>query len=338
MADSSLTAIEQKVRRLTRSPSESQLSTAELDNYIDTFVLYDFPAHLRLFNLREQFTFYTAPYVDTYTTTTLTANDPLYNFKNKYISVHDPVYVAGYPAFYSQSRTQFFGMYPIVNSIQSIGTTGDGSTRSFSGTLPNVPMLRNNVLFDSIDSTTNALALVDTPISNTIGNLSIPNMAPTSTTAQDLSNYVNYVTGEFVITFNTAPGAGQAINCQNVPYVAALPQSLLFFDDTFTLRPVPDQTYRVNFEVYARPTALLITGQPQLEEWWQYIAYGAAKKIFEDRMDTDSVAQIMPEFKQQELLVLRRTLVQQTNVRTATIYTEQAGNDGSNGFGGWGGV
>ena len=84
---------------------------------------------------------------------------------------------------------------------------------------------------------------------------------------------------------------------------------------------------------------LLTSGQsPQLEEWWQYIAYGSAKKIFEDRLDMESVQMIVPEYRKQETLCLRRTIVQYTNERTATIYTEQAGggSDGS-GFWGWSG-
>jgi hypothetical protein len=91
-------------------------------------------------------------------------------------------------------------------------------------------------------------------------------------------------------------------------------------------------------EVYVRPTYLMDTSQsPLLQEWWQYIAYGAAKKIFEDAMDTDSVALIMPEFKKQEALCLRRTIVQYTNERTATIYTDQTGMGTGTGQWGWGG-
>ena len=73
---------------------------------------------------------------------------------------------------------------------------------------------------------------------------------------------------------------------------------------------------------------------PALNEWWQYIAYGAAKKIFEDRLDMDSVQLILPEYKKQEALCLRRTLVQYANERTMTIYTEQT--QPGRGYGGWG--
>jgi hypothetical protein len=111
---------------------------------------------------------------------------------------------------------------------------------------------------------------------------------------------------------------------------------MLYYNNTIYLRPVPDQPYQINFEADIRPTELLSSNSPELEEWWQYIAYGAAKKIFEDRMDTESVQQIMPEFKQQERMCNRRTVVQYTNERVATIYTDNATGGSSSGWG-WGG-
>jgi hypothetical protein len=111
---------------------------------------------------------------------------------------------------------------------------------------------------------------------------------------------------------------------------------MLYYDEKFTLRPVPDDAYQVQVDAYIRPTELLASNQsPDLEQWWQYIAYGAAKKILEDRMDMDTVAQILPEFKQQERLVLRKTIVTQTKERVATLYTDQADTlgRGYNGYG-----
>lgn len=345
MPNSTLQAIENKVRRLTRSPSQAQLSTADLDDYINTFIFYDFPEHLRLFDLRETFTFYTMPNIDTYSTTTTNPDDPFYQFKQRYISVHEPAYIAGYPALFSQSRQQFFGIYPIVNNIASIGTAGDGVTTQFTGTvnnanapfpnITNTPILQNQVLFSSIDSANNSLAMRDVPLSSLIGNL-VPFDGPDNF-VPDLNNNINYVTGQFTVTFVSPPAAGAPINSETVPYVAALPQSICYFDNTFILRPVPDQAYRVNVEVYKRPTELLASNQsPELEQWWQYIAYGAAKKILEDRMDLDTVQLIMPEFKVQETLVLRKTVVTYAKERTATIYTESTGV-GSSSYGwGWG--
>ena len=57
-------------------------------------------------------------------------------------------------------------------------------------------------------------------------------------------------------------------------------------------------------------------------------------------MDLDSVQLIMPEYKKQEALVLRKTIVQNTNERVATIFSDQI-NLGPDGMGwgnnGWGG-
>jgi len=133
-----LTQIQSKVRRLTRSPSEAQLTTQDLNNYINTFVVYDFPEHLRTFNLRTNFTFFTNPGQDVYPTDIasfgIAINNPLYNFQNLILTIHPPVYIAGFQSFFSQSPEQFFGIYPKVNSIALIGTSGDGITTTFTGT------------------------------------------------------------------------------------------------------------------------------------------------------------------------------------------------------------
>jgi hypothetical protein len=356
-----LQSIQTKVRRLTRSPSTSQLTDADLQNYINTFVVYDFPEHLRMFNLRSTYTFVCNPYQDAYPTDIdsfggVTTN-PLYDFQNKYISVHNPVYIAGYDSFYTQSREQFYGIYPFTNSIQSTQIFGNGITESFSGNLQTLlgavgagaVLLKSNVLFTAIDTNGNGLSLADVPLVSLTtgyqtveGNLYVPETQPAipPTTADfDANNFINYITGQFTITFPAPPAANAPIMINSVPQVVSLPQALLYYDNTFYLRPIPDQPYNINFEVYTRPTYLMeTTSNPQLNEWWQYIAYGAAKKIFEDRMDMDSVQMILPEYRKQETLCLRRTIVQYTNERTATIYTEQTNtNSNNNGFGFGGG-
>ena len=285
------------------------------------------------------------------------------------MTVHPPVYIAGYQSFSTQSPQQFNSIYPKVNNISSIGVTGNGTTGPFTGVinsqqaiiLPNVNqqqigLLQGQVLFSAIGDTgtgsTTGMAMADVPLVDTatgyklnFGNLYNVNsadykaaLANPPTTIADANNVINYLTGDFSVQFPYNTIVGTQITSQTVPQVLSLPQALLYYSNTFTLRPVPDQSYRVNFEVYQRPTALLSAGQyPELEEYWQYIAYGAAKKIFEDRMDLESVALILPEYRKQENLCLRRTIVQYTNERTATIYTEQTSYGAGSGAWGWGG-
>ena len=335
-----LNTIRTKVRRLTRSLSESQLSTTQIDDYINTFVLYDFPEHLRLANLKETFSFYTEPYIDVYDTVNAPATSPLFNFKNKYLTVHPPFYIAGYGAWFCESRTQFYGVYPLTNSIQSIGSTGDGVTVAFNGTISinsgstgsGVVLLRNNVLFSSIDSNGNGLSLIDDPQTPTTGNLVIPDNTSVS------YGTINYTTGVFSLTFPTAPASGAAINSQTIPMQPSRPQSVLFYDGKFTVRPLPDQPYKITMDVFVRPTELLSsTDEPKLQEWWQYIAYAAARKVFQDRMDMESLQMIEPEYRKQEMLIQRRTIVQQTSQRSATIYTNDLGAAGAYGPGWWSG-
>ncbi len=334
-----LATIRTKVRRLTRSPSTAQLSDIDIDQYINTFVIYDLPEHLRLFDLRTTLTFYTKPFIDTYDTNTTDPTDPLYDFKNKYITIHEPCYIAGYQQFFSQSREQFYGIYPMVNSIQQIAQ-GDGVTINFAGTLPfgqslTAPLtgphiLQNNVLFTSVGTNGTSIRAYDVPITTDSGSL-VGDVAPGI-------NQINYLTGTYDISFSVAPAVGVAVTAETIPYQAALPQAVLYYQNKFIIRPVPDQSYRVNLEAFIVPTGFftaLPAQTPYIDQWWQYIAYGASKKIFEDRMDTESVQQIMPEFKTQERLVLRKTLVQYTNERVSTIYTEQTGGLTSGGFG-WG--
>lgn len=371
-----LAAIQQKVRRLTRSPAEAQLGTDDLNNYINTFVMYDFPEHLRTFNLRTQFTFTCNPYQDVYPINIAgfggasQANlNPLYNFRNKCLTVHPPIFIAGFQSFYSQSPEQFFSLYPQINLIQQLGAgAGDGVITQFSGVIQ-IPLgqpvlttagltnqqltgfVKNQVLFSSVDLNSNGLAMVDVPALDSItGNptvwgalvpeqdpLPAPVLISNYTVAAGTNvpvslfnagynnNFINYITGQYSVTFPLAPGNLQPINSQVEPQSVGRPLAMLFYDDQFTLRPVPDQPYRINFEVYQRPTQLLqTTSFPELEEYWQFISYGAAKKIFEDRMDLDSVQLILPEYQNQMNLCLRRTIVQYSNERIATIYTNQS--------------
>lgn len=368
--DTTLQAIQNKVRRLTRSPSTAQITDTDLQNYINTFVVYDFPEHLRTFNLRTTYTFFTNPYQDEYPTDIASfgvnpaaASNPLYDFQNKYLTVHPPFYIAGYQSMFTQDRTQFFGFFPKVNSIQFTGSSGDGVTTTFTGTItttqPSIPLpstfqqqiglLQRQVLFDALDANMNGLALVDVPVLDaatgnptTTGNLYDPASAAYQTalitppTIALATNTINYASGIYTITFSAAPGANQPINSQTVPMGLARPRAVLYYSNKFVVRPIPDQVYRIEFEVFKSPTYLMSTSEsPALNEYWQFIALGSAIKILQDRMDMDSVNLLMPEFRSQLSLCNRRTIVQLTNERAATIYTESNGSNG--GFGGWGG-
>jgi hypothetical protein len=261
------------------------------------------PEQLRTFNLRKEFTFYTEPYIDSYTTN---STFELTNFKQNNITVHEPFYVAGIKASYYQSRDAFFNSYPQTTQ-RIVIDSGDGLTIQYSGTLSNIPVLRNDVVFSGITSTNAALMLKDDGAGLLTG---------------DGTGTIDYVSGVYVLNFAVAPAAGSSIYSQTFPYVAGKPTSVMFFADTFTLRPIPDGVYTVNFEVNVKPTELInASDQPDLWELWNYMSYGAAKSVFEDRQDFESISSIMSRFLELQNLALRRTIVQNLDQRAATIFS-----------------
>lgn len=343
-----LADIRTKVRRVTARPSQAQISDAEIDNYINTFYVYDMPEHLKLISLLYNYEFL------------CTANVAVYDFPtDTYLTAMPPVYIGGYQSFMTQSRQNFFRINPALNFLQQSVYTGDGTdgtggtyTGQFLSNLPILPgfkpnppgaysnsavtdiaarFLNWNVLVsalgtpDAISGIAPSISLVDD------GQGNLFDLSDASTDPVNARGTVNYVTGAITInTFTAAIPTGNAINVQYVPYVASRPQQAMFFQDQIILYPVPDQAYTVSFEAYKYPTAFLAsdvagTATPQLTEWWQLLAYGAADKIFADNGDFENLQKFRPLLEEQMNLVLRRTIVQQTSERTATIYTEQQG-------------
>jgi len=311
--------IRTKTRRLTASPSELQLATEDLDEYINTFYLNDLPQHLKIYDLKESATFYTEPNVDVYDLTvnpSFTATTP-----RAYYSVQPPVYISGYETYFTQSRTEFFRLYPFVNADET--TPGTGIAGAYAYTITNTPVLTNNVTISAVDVGGNALIAIDDGAGGFTGDVT--------------GGAIDYITGAITaLTFTGAIPATENINVQTVPYVASRPSASLFFDNTFTLRPVPDKTYRVEIDVFIYPTALLNDADnPEVQFLWQLLAIGAAKKIFEDRGDLEGVDGLAQQFDEQMRLCMRRTLEQMRTERAATIYSSQAegfGNVNYNNF------
>lgn len=304
--------IRNKIRKLVGSPSGLQIDDATINGYINTFYLYDMPEHLQTFTLKTSYVFYTQPNVDSYTFP-----------REQFRTLSPPLYIAGYESFYSQDRDQFYRLYPQLEYIEQV-STGTGAFGPYTLQLTQFPMLRgytwptNNqlvsqVLINSTDSGGNGIIARDNGNGQFVdqnGNL--------------LAGFIDYVTGQATVTFAVPPAPGAVINAQYIPVQPARPLALLFYGDLLFLRPMPDQVYKVQLNAYVFPTQFIAdSNTPQLNEWWQYIAYGAALKILTDRLDIDGVQRVRPFFEEQQRLVLRRTIVQNTTERTATIYTEQ---------------
>lgn len=139
---------------------------------------------------------------------------------------------------------------------------------------------------------------------------------------------INYQTGEITgLMFAQAIPAGTPINIQYNPKLFSIPLSIMFFQNQFTLAPTPDQGYTIELTCYRQPIQALLAadmaGNPELSEWWEILAVGASKKIFEERLDSDGVLYIDKMLKERYDIIETRTYAQIGQQRINTIYTDQ---------------
>ena len=142
-------------------------------------------------------------------------------------------------------------------------------------------------------------------------------------------NTVNYLTGQVNVTFPVAPADGANISAQVYYFQSGLPRGILFYNNTLVLRSPPSQQFLVELDAYLSPAAFLNTTDAlQYGYMAEYIARGAARKILSDTGDIEQFQFYEPLFKEQELLVWKRSQRQWTSTRTQTIYS-QGLNQGS---------
>ena len=344
-ADNTLAAIVKKVRRLTVSSSESELTTNDIYQAINTFYSNDFAYSVKIDQMRSNYTFFTEPYIDRY---------PLDVNYNQ--GIREPVYFNGIQGYFSKSRDDFYRMWPRwptrFNPIN-----GDGSTTVFNFTIPG-PFLAREVTLGGVDSSGTAISVKDDGFGNLL--LQVPQavvVVPSYTTNPPIPGMhnkntanpgllyqgtqttpftnaigsVDYVTGVFNINFPVAPKLGSHITLWVSQYQPGRPYSLLFWNNYFEVRPVPKLVHKVEVEVYLTPVQFMsTTDSPILNQWWQYLAYGSACEILRERQDFDGVGKLMEGMQRQESMVLERQGVEEINQRNSTIYSSTVSSQGWN--------
>ena len=326
-----LEAIKIKVRRLAGRPSANKITDLQLTEYINTFYLYDMPQIIRIAAQEKTFSFITIANQATYPISEIKTAIPDETALNIYINFKPPVYIAGRRSRWFQDRENFFVNWPPIAQIES-SLEGNGTNGPYNLTFAASPILQNQVTVGAIGAITGTeeaiYNVIDEPINRTVGGfVNIDDRMPSAGT-------INYLTGACSVTFPGIIPRGNQITFTGVPYQPSLPLSVLFYDNTLTLRPVPDKAYLIRLNAFVRPSLLTRDGaSPALQQWAEFIAYGAAKKIFEDTQDTFGLESIMAEYKHQEVLVLRRSIVNQATQRVTTIYSPSLNiNEGDNFF------
>ena len=162
------------IRRIIKSPSNSQISDNLLIDYVNRFWTSDVDARVQLFDMKTKYQFQTSPGLDQY-------NMPLYSVQtepgNQSVSMYpvyqgftSPAFVNGIQVPFYSDRSSYFNVFP--NYIQSLtpAAQGDGTTGPYTINLPFFPAIPGHVDMTGIIATG---VNVDPPTGLTI-NTSIP--------------------------------------------------------------------------------------------------------------------------------------------------------------------
>lgn len=274
-----LSAIQQKVRNITGSPSQDQLSDSDLNNYINNYYVYTMP-----FELKEQITldfldFYTVPGQD------------VYPFPGAFLTDQPMVYINGFPGIFYESADIFFQDWPQQYTTDFLAN-GDGITNSFTGSLQGFPVIQGSLFIT--DGTQILTSQVD------------------GTFTGSGTGTIDYFTGNFTVNFTLPPASGATIYGTYEGYQPTRPQGMLFFNNQFTFRPIPDQVYAIRMQGYINPPSLTDPNNsvPLQPEWGPTIAYGASVEIFNDRGDKEKADEAMVNLKRWEVVALARSTQQ----------------------------
>lgn len=234
-----------------------------------------------------------------------------------------------------------------ITGIIATGTNtdppiSDNATASIK--IPQVPVTSVNsaVYITTIDATGANVLVADSGQFLTgnvnYGLLMTPGKAPNGNAIlpggySTASNTVNYFTGIANVTFPVAIPPGQNINAQAYFFQTGLPMSVLFYNNVLTFRDPPAFQYLVELDAYLTPAAFLNTASAiPFGYMAEYIARGAARKILADTGDVEQFQFYEPLFKEQEMLVWKRSQRIFTSTRTQTLYS-QGGTYRGMGFG-----
>jgi hypothetical protein len=327
-----------------------------------SFYAYDLPAKFRSLKLKDVYTFQTNVGQDVYPFNSelyITVNQPCFCAKREIKLFNDPW------TFYAAN----FNWQDYTNFTSGNGTTGpySGNTTAFpfiaSVNNDPGPQTNRNLFFpqsrvQNILITANVIGANGVGYTQNVtddGQGNLIQIFQTSNSGdqeygwtyyrQYASNTptvpgnatINYMTGAITgLVFNEPIPEGTPIQIQYNPKQFSIPLAIMFWQNQFTLCPTPDRGYTIELTCYRQPIQALLaantTSNPELSEWWEILAVGAAKKIFEERLDSDGVIFIDKMLKERYDIIETRTYAQIGQQRIATLYTDQlTENYGSNG-------
>jgi hypothetical protein len=298
--------IKAKVRKITGRPSANQLSESGLNDYLNSFLVYDLPLHTRYFYNKQRYSFQMTPDEASYS---------ISDIKNEYSNFEPPVYIDGSEISFYQDERSFYARFPKQKTSVTLssGTAAIG-VGPYTGTFSATPIEPGTVVISTIDTSGASLVAVDDGSGGFTGDVS--------------AGAIDYETGAITaLTFTSAVEVGETIYMSANNYVSGKPLAMLYSNNEFKFWPAPDRAYTVEMIAYPNPTASEIgSGDvfPELNQWADTIAFGTALKIFTDNLDLESYGKVQILFDEAKRLAERRTLKQLSTQRVSTIYSSSS--------------
>lgn len=353
-----------KTRKLTGSSNSFQVTNEYIVQQMHSFYSYDLPAKFRSLKLKDIYTFTTNVGQDVYPFNSelyITVNQPCYCAKREIKLFHNPwqFYAVNYNWQYCNNFAYGNGTtgpysgntiaYPFIPSVNNDPGPQTVPNLYFpQSRVQNVLITANVIGPNGIGNTQN---VTDDGLGNLIQIFQTSNSAnqeygwtyyrqyASSTPSIPGNATINYQTGEIAnVMFNEPIAEGIPIQIQYNPKKFSIPLAIMFYQNQFTLCPTPDKGYTIELTCYRQPIQALLasdmSGNPELSEWWEILAVGASKKIFEERLDADGVIFIDKMLKERYDIIETRTYAQIGQERINTIYTDHlTHNYGSGGNG-----
>lgn len=274
-----------KVRNITGTPSSSQLTNSQITDYVNTYYTFTMPFELKEQINLQPLNFFALPNID------------VYQFPSAFLTDQPMAYANGFPLIFYQDRDIFFQDWP-QQYTQDAVATGDGVTTNFVGSTQAFPIIQGT--YSITDGVQVAFDKSDGFLYQTLAGVDIS------------VGTLNYVSGAFSVTFLSAPASSSTIYDNYQGYQPARPQGVLWYNNVFTFRPIPDMVYTITLQGYINQVQLdLINDTSPLQtEWGILIAYGASVEIFADRGDNQAYASTYQIMKRYENVALARTVQQ----------------------------
>lgn len=301
MAIWTLAEIRSKVRQVSGRFSPQELTNDQLDEYINKYYQYTFPAEVKLDRMYTYYEFLTV------------ANQQSYTLPDGYVNFEPNATLDRLSVLWYQLPDSFYDNNPENVGRQSIGT-GDGVTTAFTGTAGNFPILPTSTVVtddnEVFEDTNTTYGTAPVAMTGSLGG----------------TGTITYPTGAVSVTFNTAPASGADVRFSYIQYQAGRPTAVLLYNNQFTFYPVPDTAYRFRAKAYANNLVVTTAGatltqftnatdRPFLDEWGPAIAYGTARDIHADKGEMDAYAEVTALYKEQLGYILKRTNQNLLNTR-----------------------